>query len=132
MTKMYIDFSVVSQTKSIFLDPFFSTGKINKIDKGCVWGKRQLIADFYEWQLYTEKIDCIDVNNILLEFYNSCKKNIDKIVNVINSVEGKVDVCVVIDRGENDDGDFSISLDTEVIDFLHKIHACFCIDGIYQ
>lgn len=132
MTKMYIDFSVESKIKSIPLDDFFTFGKINKIDKGCILGKRHKIADYYEWQLYTEQIDCIDTNDLLVEFYNLCKKNIDKIVDVIKSVEGKSYICVVIDRGENDNGDFSVSIAPEMIDFLYKINASFCIDGIYQ
>ena len=132
MTSMYIDFSVISQNKNISLSDFFSEGEIRVIEKGEYFGNRNKKSKYFEWQLYTKKIFCTDTNEILEILYHQCKEHLKEIIDRIHSVEGQVYVYIVIDRGIDDKGEFSISIEPQMLQFLNTLNAFFSIDGIYQ
>ena len=131
MTTMYIDFSLESKERGINLDEYF-VGKITKIEKGMPFGKKGTVADTYEWQLITNKMFCIDTNDILNDFYIQFSKNRQEIIKEIKSTNAKVYLYIVINVNKEKHDEFSITLAPEMIAFLNELNAEFAIDGIYQ
>ena len=130
MTSMYIDFCLKSNKHIANLDKFF-TGKIKKKEKQiCI--RKEYVHDEYRWQLKTNKIFCIDTNDVLKEFYIQFNKNKQEIMEEIKKAKAKISLCIVINFEDEENDDFSISLDSEMTAFLAELNADFSVDGIYQ
>ena len=96
------------------------------------FGKKGTVADTYEWQLITNKMFCIDTNDILNDFYIQFSKNRQEIIKEIKSTNAKVYLYIVINVNKEKHDEFSITLAPEMIAFLNELNAEFAIDGIYQ
>ena len=128
MTSMYIDFCLESNERMVDLDKFFA----GKIKKQICKGKEIAVHDEYRWQLITDKMFCIDTNDILKEFYIQFFKNKREIMEEIKNASAKSNLCIVINFEDEENDDFSISLDSEMVLFLAELNAEFSVDGIYQ
>lgn len=130
MTSMYIDFCLESNKRIVNLDKFFA-GKIKKKEKQICIGEKA-VHDEYRWQLITNKMFCIDTNDVLKEFCIQFNKNKQEIMEEIRKAKAKISLCIVINFEDEENDDFSISIDSEMVAFLAELNADFSVDGIYQ
>ena len=124
MTTMYIDFSLRSEKVNFDFSDLVSCGEISKNNIGDIDSKRNEIIPFCNWCCITteRKNHYIDSNDIMKNFYNTIKPNLEKIKERIKKLDLEVYICIVVTT-ESEDDSYSLSISKEMISFLNEISA---------
>ncbi|MBQ9600401.1 MAG: DUF4279 domain-containing protein [Neisseriaceae bacterium] len=124
MTKMYMDFRLCSEKINFDFSDLIHYGEIEKNNIGDINSLTNNIIQCCYWSCTTteRKSHYLDSDDILKDFYEEIKPNLEKIKERIKKLNLEVYICIVIEK-EHEEDTYALTISKEMISFLNEINA---------